>query len=380
MAKILELFLLSRLFIDFFADESRLGQIWASLSIVLYLFVKIVLRKKINIFDKFIIVVLIAIIPALIFNENVFKETLIFTFKYLTPVMFGSMLMSESYKPSKFFLYFILVYLTTASIYILNVYSSVGFNIAYVNKYKNYLFLGQHAVSQALVKIGILYYFIGQYYAKIRFQNIILLWISILVLSLHVRSSILAILLILPFTIEINKRYKKLFNSIVLFSAVIFLWQLIIEIFFRFIQPEKLTLMEFSAGRTGIWQAHYNAMDSLNWIFGRGVTFIQKFSTNQFLNLSLHNDFLQIVFTYGIPVFIVFLYLFFNLFKNLGLSREQFICIVLPMVAMSVTNGMLFHQNTAILFFIMGFIIHKNNATKKIVNYKHKNYNFILKR
>src|SRR5690606_36654696 len=118
---------------------------------------------------------------------------------------------------------------------------------------------------------------------------------------------------------------RKIKNGIIVFLAVAaisysFLFKYIINNDFltRLLSSERdlnvggeISLSTFSSGRTNIWNSYINNFDPFDLLFGYG-------GINLDIGFSLHNDFLEVFFFYGILAFLVFVVIVYNIYLKKG--------------------------------------------------------------
>ncbi len=85
---------------------------------------------------------------------------------------------------------------------------------------------------------------------------------------------------------------------------------------------DEATLSTFSSGRTEIWTHYFDQFEFANTYFGYG-------GLNTEIGFSLHSDFLEMFFFYGIFAFILFVIIVFNIYIKKGLQSENPIRVAL---------------------------------------------------
>lgn len=310
---------------------------------------------KFNILDFLALTFFLSSVFTSTFNPYLAGETFRSTFKYCVPIMVGSLAADYNYIPSKYLEIFLTLFAFVSIFYVYHVYRTVGFALIAVGQEKNALFTSTFAFSQGLLKILIVSFFFSRLYPGFKNRKLLVLIIIPLIFLLQVRSSILALLLVLPFIYEFKTKWEKYITV----SFVVILFGFVFKIFYalmtRFKAQGHLTLNIFSAGRLGIWNAHFRTMNPLEWFVGKGFSFFA--SKALLMHLSLHNDLFQFIFSYGIIASAIIVVLFVALFYKLQLPFREVAALAVPMLVLSMTNGTLFHQNTALLYVVIGILL-----------------------
>jgi len=361
MAAVLEILLFSRLFIDLVSMESGWGIGWAVVAVLAYAVGKLK-HRNINAFDRVVIAFVLAGTVSALANLTYAVETLSFTSKYIVPVMIGSLVADSGYQPTRLGNIAVAVYALLVAAMLLETFRASAFDLLFISENKNVLISNIHALSQGLVKV-VLFALIARPVIRIlRPEWMLFPLITVDILAPQVRSSILGlggIYLILMF--EGSRRMRVVLGLMIAILAVMF-GGLIIESMVRFQNIGELTIDAFSAGRVAIWETYRQTMTLKNWFFGQGVVFLSSEET--LLQLSLHNDILQFLFSYGIISMVILSTMLWRLVRQTPLSRRERRMFLIPALLMIMTNGMLFHQNTAFLFAALGLRLRAVSPTQ----------------
>jgi hypothetical protein len=356
MSLIIDFLLASRLIVDFWSKQTSVGSLWGVIVILIYIGSKLY-TLRFNFLDYLILTFFLISIFSSTFNPYLAEETIKSTLKYFVPMMIGSLAADYEYVPSKYLEIFFVLFAFASIFYVYHVYKTVGFGLIAVGQEKNDLFTSIHGFSQGLLKVLIVSFFFSRLYPGFKNRRLLVFIITPLIFLLQVRSTIFALLLVLPFIYEFKSKWEKY----VTLSFVVILFGFMFKIFYalmtRFRGNGQLTLNAFSAGRLGIWNAYFQTMNPLEWLVGKGSSFFA--SKRLLLRLGLHNDFFQFIFSYGIVASAIIVVLFIVLFFKLHLPFRELAALAVPIMVLSMTNGTLFHQNTALLYVVIGVLLRK---------------------
>ena len=173
-------------------------------------------------------------------------------------------------------------------------------------------------------------------------RYVTLLVVAIVIISSLKRGGLVALVLGISAYIIVEQYMKKkntfVFRTTVLLILVLVLCYIGILYFGdtlieRFLNEDDTT----GSGRTEIWAslfAHMNAQDSSSWIIGNGHLATMRDSVS---NRSAHNDFLEVIYNYGIPSFI---------------SYMSFIIAILQYTLRAIRQGSKYASSIAMLFTI----------------------------
>lgn len=327
MSLIIDFLLSSRLVVDLWSKQTFVGSLWGIVVILIYLGSKLY-TFKINFLDYLILTFFLVSIFSSTFNPYLAEETIKSTLKYFVPMMIGSLAADYDYVPSKYLEIFFILFAFASIFYVYHVYKTAGFALIQVGQQKNDFFTSIHGFSQGLLKVLIVSFFFSRLYPNFKNRKILVFVITPLIFLLQVRSTILALLFVLPFIY----RFKSKWEKYITLSFVVVLFGLMFKVFYalmtRFRGNGHVSLNAFSAGRLGIWNAYFQTMNLFEWLVGKGFSFFA--SKSLLLHLSLHNDLLQFVFSYGLIASAIIVVLFVILFINFNSHFEKLLCWRVP--------------------------------------------------
>ena len=173
-------------------------------------------------------------------------------------------------------------------------------------------------------------------------RYVTLLVVAIVIISSLKRGGLVALVLGISAYIMVEQYMKKkntfVFRTTVLLIIVLVLCYIGILYFGdtlieRFLNEDDTT----GSGRTEIWASlftHMNAQDLSSWLIGNGHLATMRDSV---YNRSAHNDFLEVIYNYGIPSFIAYM---------------SFIIAILQYTLRAIRQGSKYASSIAMLFTI----------------------------
>lgn len=223
-------------------------------------------------------------------------------------------------------------------------------------------------------------------------RNLIFTILFILVLFSFKRSSITIILISIIYYVyytyirrKNNYTFLKYFLATIIVLGSIYAFTKIDNLTGNFI-TYRFTSVETDqgSGRLGIWENIYNLqMESSNieWIFGHGHNTVVEYNYDyrEGKKLSAHNDFLEVLFDYGILMFLLYVVLYFHLIRRLfylhkikhQFSSSYGVSIIIFVVMSNISHLIMYPTYFAFLTAYWGAIeaklINDNATTKQLL-------------
>ena len=182
---------------------------------------------------------------------------------------------------------------------------------------------------------------------------------------LNVRSTILA----LTFSIAIfhktglfkKRQLLKIFIFIIIATIIILAFVDINQVLERAVFKNRTSgnsedLDNLSSGRSGIYAYYANYLfdkfNFIDWIIGRGPIWLDP----KEFHLSAHNDFLNLLVSYGILGFTLISYSYYKFFSSLP-SRVR-PAATICFITLFLVNGVIFHQSTILFCLLYIYVQH----------------------
>lgn len=219
---------------------------------------------------------------------------------------------------------------------------------------------------------------------RVKFVFFVLLAIAILYSTK--RGALLVLLLILiPYYIHLGKtvfrsRFLMVFLLIILsFSSLIVFHQIDERLDNRLSSRIESVEEDRGSGRLDIWSAvlHQQGRSSfIEWLFGHGHNSVQKYVIVFKKGYSAHNDYLQVLFDYGIfslIVLLIFIYYRFRRLMYLYHNNHYFFFSYYSSLVLFVVLSMLSHlikYPTCFVFIVMYWAMVESLIDKKVISRK----------
>lgn len=185
--------------------------------------------------------------------------------------------------------------------------------------------------------------------------------------------------------VKINKIWWAVFSLILISVIVMTFLENYVDALF-----ERLTSVSEDEGSNRLavyevtWKMIINS-DLISFIFGHGWDVLKKQSP---LELSAHNDFLEVLYDCGLIALILYLYLVFCLYKTLFKlihNRSEYAApfafsVISFTINSTIAHILIYPNNLFAMTLVWGYLLGKENVSKKTKKYKklNENRNFSL--